>query len=63
MLAEFAKVNNLLSEMTVVMVNDELQELYSETCGIFQRYFYKHLSNPDENSKILKNEHLTKKTC
>ena len=48
--------------MTVLMVDDELQELYSDTCGVFQLYFYKHLFDPDENSKILLDEHLTKKT-
>ena len=62
LLSEFARVNNLTHEMTVVMVDDELQELYSETCGVFQLYFYKHLFDPDENSKILIDEHLTKKT-
>ena len=48
--------------MTVVMVDDELQELFSETCSIFQVYFYKHLFGPDENGKISNDEHLTKKT-
>ena len=62
LLSEFARVNNLTHEMTVVMVDDELQELYSDTCGVFQLYFYKHLFDPDENSKILLDQHLTKKT-
>ena len=48
--------------MTVVMVDDELQELYTDTCGVLQLYFYKYLFDPDENSKILLDEHLTKKT-
>ena len=62
LLSEFARVNNLTHEMTVAMVDDELQELYSETCGVFQLSFHKHLFDPDENSKILLDEHLTKKT-
>ena len=62
LLGEFARVNKLTHEMTVLMVDDELQELYSDTCGVFQLYFYKHLFDPDENSKILLDEHLTKKT-
>ena len=49
--------------MTVVLVDDEFQELYSDTCGILQLYFYEHLFDPDENSKILNDEHLTKKNC
>ena len=62
LLAEFAKVNNLSNEMMVVLVDDKIQELYSDTCGLFQLYFYKNLFDPDENSKILNDEHLTKKT-
>ena len=33
-----------------------------DTCGVFQLYFYKNLFDPDENSKILPEEHLTNKT-
>ena len=63
MLAEFAKVNNLSNEMMVVLVDDEIQEISLDTCGLFQLYFYKNLFDPDENSKILNDEHLTKKSC
>ena len=62
LLRGFAQVNNLAHEMTVVMVDDELQELCMDTCGVFQLYFYKNLFDPDENSKILPEEHLTNKT-
>ena len=62
LLAELARVNNLSKEMTVLMLVDVIQEIYSDTCGLFQRYFYKNLFDPDENSKILNDEHLTKKT-
>ena len=48
--------------MMVVLVDDKVQELYSDTCGLFQLYFYKNLFDPDENGKILNDEHLTKKT-
>ena len=44
------------------MLVDEIQEIYLETCSLFQLYFYKNLFDPDENSKILNDEHLTKKT-
>ena len=62
LLADLAKINNLPNEMTVVLVDDEIQEIYSDTCGIFQLYFDKNLFDPDENSKILNDEHSTQKT-
>ena len=46
----------------MVLVDDKVQEIYSDTCGLFHLYFYKNLFDPDENSKILNDEHLTKKT-
>ena len=60
-MAEFAKVNNLTNEMTVTMMDDEAQELYSDTCGNFQLYFDKNLMDPDEKSKLLHDENLLKK--
>ena len=62
LLAEFTKVNNLSNEMMVVMVNDELQEIYSDSCSLFQLYFYKNLFDSNENSKILNDKQLTKTT-
>ena len=61
LLAEFVKVNNVLKEMTVLMLVNKIQEIYSYTCSLFQLYFHKNLFDPDENSKILNDEHLTKK--
>ena len=58
LLAELTRVNNLLKEMTVLMLVDVIQEIYSDTCGLFQRCFYKNLFDPDENSKILNDETL-----
>ena len=48
--------------MTVVLVHDEIEGIYLDTCDLFQLYFYKSLLDSDENSQILNNEHLTKKT-
>ena len=62
LLAKFAKVNNLSNEMTAVIVNDELQEIYSNSCSLFQLCFYKNLFDPDDNSKILNDKQLTKAT-
>ena len=38
--------------VNIWMVEDRLQDLDSETCGIFQIHFYENLFNPNENSKI-----------
>ena len=34
--------------MTVVLVDDEIQEIYLDTYGLFQLYFYKNLFDPNE---------------
>ena len=34
------------------MVEDRVQDLNSVTCGMFQKYFYNNLFNPDKNSTI-----------
>ena len=44
------------------MVEDQVQNLNSVTCGIFQIYFYDNLFNPDENSKIQNKKRFNKKT-
>ena len=62
LLAKFVKVNNLSNEMTAVTVNDELQEIYSNSCSLFQLYFYINLFDPNDNSKILNDKQLTKTT-
>ena len=41
------------------MVDDCLQNLESDTCGLFQLYFYVNLFLPEKNSKILSNKNLT----
>ena len=62
LLVEFAKVNNLTNEMTVIMMDDEVQELSSDTYGNFQLYFYKNLMDSNKKIKIIHDEKLTKKT-
>ena len=41
------------------MVDDCFQNLESDTCGLFQLYFYANLFLPEKNSKILNNKNLT----
>ena len=51
----------LRSFVNIWMVEDRIQDLDSNSCGIFQLYFYENLFNPDQNSKI-QNETKFKKT-
>ena len=36
-----------------MIVEDQLQELTTDTCGIFQLYFYKNIFNPLSDSKTM----------
>ena len=60
-LNEFAKVRKR-KVVDVFTVDDCLQDLESETCGIYQLYFYTNLFLPKEDSKIVNNSKLTMKT-
>ena len=42
----------LKSFVNIWMVEDRIQDLDSNTCRIFQVYFYENLFNPNQNSKI-----------
>ena len=59
-LYELGRVHNTQS-VDVFMVDDCLQDLELDTCGIFQLYFYTNLFLPRENSKI-NNAKLAMKT-
>ena len=48
--------------MKIILLDDQLQELTTDTCGIFQLYFYKNLFDPVRDSKIIDDEFLTQKT-
>ena len=58
---EFGKKHNLKNEVMVHFVHDQLQKTETDTCGIFQLYFYVNLFNPVENSQIISDKTLTKK--
>ena len=60
-LFEFEKVHNR-KVVNVYMVDDCLQDLKSDTCGIFQLHFYTNLFLPQANGKIINNKRLTMKT-
>ena len=58
---ELGKKHNLEKDVTLHFVDDQLQKRETDTCGIFQLYFYASLSNPIENSKIINDKNLKKK--
>ena len=60
-LYEFGRVHNR-HVVDAFMVDDQLQNLESDTCGIFQLYFYTNVFLPKEGSKIINNSKLTMKT-
>ena len=43
-------------------IDDQIQDLTSYTCGIFQLYFYRNLFDLLKKSKIINDEKLTKNT-
>ena len=47
--------------MKIIFVVDQFQKFTTDTCGIFQLYFYKNLFNPLSHSKIINDEFLSKK--
>ena len=48
--------------MNILILENNVKDLFGSTCGLFQLYFYKNLFDPDEKSKILNHENLNKKT-
>ena len=58
LLSEFGKVKK---KKKIILLDDQLQELTTGTCGIFQLYIYKSLLDPVKDSKIIDDEFLTKK--
>ena len=58
---KFAKLNRIKDEVILHFVDDQLQNEITDTCGIFQLYFYKKLFDPLKKSRIINNNKLTKK--
>ena len=48
--------------MNVLILENSIQDIISPNCGEFQLYFYKHLFDIDEKSKILSHQTLNKST-
>ena len=64
LIKEFGKLHNIRNEIVLYLVDDQLQELTSDTCGIFQLYFYKNLFDPlaKTKSQIINDNKLTRNT-
>ena len=61
LLYQFAKLKQS-KQMKIVIVETNLQELKSSTCGIFQLYFYKNLFDPSIKSNIIEQKVLNTST-
>ena len=59
---KFGKLHNIEDEITVFSLDDQLQKIDTDTCGIFQIYFYYNLFNPFSDRSIIKHKVLTKHT-
>ena len=61
LMKQFAKLKKSHC-MNIIILENNLQDLLKPDCGPFQLYFYKNLFDPDESSKILEHQKLTKST-
>ena len=59
---EFGKLHKINDVVTVHLVDDQLQKIEMDTCGIFQLYFHVNLFTPLENSLIVNDKKLSKST-
>ena len=50
---EFAELTRIKDEVILHFVDDQLQSKTSDTCGIFQLYFYKNLFHHSKKVKLL----------
>ena len=48
--------------MNIIILENRVHDLLTTNCGSFQLYFYKNLFDPEEKSKILHHQKLTKNT-
>ena len=57
---EFGKLHKINDVVTMHLVDDQLQTIETDTCGIFQLYFYVNLFTPLQNSWIVNDKKLSK---
>ena len=61
LLEQFAKLKRSRC-MNILILENRVQNLLTSDSGPFHLYFYKNLFDPDEQSKIVQHQKLTKKT-
>ena len=59
---EFRKLHKIKDIVKVHLVDDQLQKIETDTCGMFQLYFYFNLFMPFENSSIINDKKFSKST-
>ena len=59
---EIGKLHDVKDEINVFTVDDQLQKTETDTCGIFQLYFYYNLFNPLKTSSIIESSSLGRNT-
>ena len=57
---EHGKIHRLKNEVIVHLVDNQLQMIERDTCGMYQIYFYVNLFNPLEDSSIISKKSLNK---
>ena len=62
LMREYGKKHKLKNEIIVHFVDDQLQMIKRDTCGMYQIYFYVNLFNPLENIGIINENNLNKRT-
>ena len=61
LMEQFAQLKNSQC-MNMIILENRVQDLLTSDCSPFQLYFYKNLFDPEEKSKILHHQKLTKNT-
>ena len=59
---EIGKLHDVKDEINVFTVDDQLQKTETDTCGIFQLYFYYNLFKPLKSSSIIESSSLGRNT-
>ena len=59
---EYGRLHNINDTISIHAVDDQLQKIDTDTCGMFQLYFYYNLFVLYENSSIVEDKKLTKRT-
>ena len=54
--------HRLRNEIIIHLVDDQLQMIEKDMCGMYQIYFYVNLFNPLESSSILNKKSLNRRT-